>query len=39
MMHDMMEGRMMWGMGLLGIIVFVVLMLILVALVKYIVRR
>jgi hypothetical protein len=30
---------MMWGMGLLGTIVFVVLMLILVAGVKYIVRR
>jgi hypothetical protein len=39
MMNDMMGGGMMWGMGLLGIIAFVVLMLILVALVKYIVRR
>jgi hypothetical protein len=29
----------MWGMGLLGTIIFVVLMLILLALVKYIVRR
>jgi hypothetical protein len=39
MMHGMMEGRMMWGMDRIGIIVFVVLMLILVTLVKYIVRR
>jgi hypothetical protein len=38
-MHHMMEGRMMGGMGLLGTIIFVVLMLILLALVKYIVRR
>jgi hypothetical protein len=39
MMHNMMEGRMMWGMGLFGTIVFVVLMLILIAGAKYIVRR
>jgi hypothetical protein len=39
MMHDTMDGGMMWGMGLLGIIGIIVLVLILVALAKYIVRR
>jgi hypothetical protein len=38
MMYDMMDGGMMWGMGLLGIIGVVVLVLILVALAKYIIR-
>ncbi len=34
MMHDMMPG-MMWGMGLIGILVIVVLVLAALALVKY----
>jgi hypothetical protein len=34
-MHDMMGGGMMWGMGLFGLLVLVVLLLALAALVKY----
>jgi len=37
MMHDMMmDGAMMWGMGLIGLLVILVLILGLVALVKYV---
>lgn len=36
MMNDMMGGGMMWGMGLLWLLVFIVLVLAAIALVKYI---
>lgn len=39
MMHDMMGGSMMWGMGLAGIIGIVVLVLAVAALVKYLFFR
>jgi hypothetical protein len=40
MMHDMMmTGAMMWGMGLIGLLVILVLILGLVALVKYVFFR
>jgi hypothetical protein len=35
MMHDMMGGRMMWGMGLLWLLALVVLVLSAAALIKY----
>lgn len=35
MMHDMMGGGMMWGMGLLWLLVLIVLVLAAAALVKY----
>lgn len=38
MMHNMMGG-MMWGMGLIGVLVLVVLVLLLAALVKYVFFR
>jgi len=39
-MHDMMmDGAMMWGMGLIGLLVILVLILGLVALVKYVFFR
>lgn len=39
MMHDMMGGGMMWGMGLFGFLVIVVLVLAAIALAKYIFSR
>jgi hypothetical protein len=39
MMHDMMGGGMMWGMGLLGIFGVAVLVLVVAALVKYVFFR
>jgi hypothetical protein len=39
MMHDMMGGGMMWGMGLFGVVALVVLVLIAAALVKYLFFR
>lgn len=39
MMHDMMGGGMMWGMGLFGLLVIIVLVLSAVALAKFIVSR
>jgi hypothetical protein len=38
-MHDMMSGGMMWGMGLIGILLVVVLILVLAALIKYVFFR
>lgn len=35
MMHDMMSGGMMWGMGLLWLLVVIVLVLAVAALIKY----
>ena len=35
MMHDMMGGGMMWGMGFLGLLVVIVLILAIAALLKY----
>jgi hypothetical protein len=39
MMHDMMEGGMMWGMGLVGLILLVLIVLAIAALAKYIFSR
>ena len=39
MMQDMMDGGMMWGMGLGGLIVLVVVALVIAALVKYVFLR
>ena len=39
MMYDTMSGGMMWGMGLIGILVVVVLVLLLAALIKYVFFR
>ncbi len=39
MMHDMMGGGMMWGMGLVGLLALLVLVLMLAALVKYLFFR
>lgn len=39
MMHDMMNGGMMWGMGLFGLIGLIVLGLVIAALVKYLFFR
>ena len=39
MMHDMMSGPMIWGMGLVGILVVLVLILLLAALIKYVFFR
>lgn len=39
MMHDMMGGGMMWGMGLFGLLVIIVLVLAAVALAKFIFSR
>ena len=36
MMHDMMGGGMMWGMGLVGILALLVVILLIAALVKYV---
>jgi len=38
MMHDLMGGGMMWGMGLIGLLTLVALVLIIAALVKYLLR-
>jgi hypothetical protein len=35
MMHDMMGGGMMWGMGFIGLLVLIVLVLAIAALLKY----
>ena len=39
MMHDMMGGGMMWGMGIVGLVGIVVLVLVIAALVKYLFFR
>ena len=39
MMHDMMGGEIMWGMGIGGILVLLVLLLVIAALVKYLFFR
>lgn len=39
MMHDMMGGEIMWGMGIGGILVLLVLLLVIAALVKYLLFR
>ncbi len=39
MMQNMMDGGMMWGMGLGGLILLIVLVLTIAALVKYVVFR
>lgn len=39
MMHDMMGGGMMWGMGLFGVVALVVLVLLAAALIKYLFFR
>lgn len=39
MMHDMMGGGMMWGMGLFGLLVVIVLVLAAIALAKYVFSR
>lgn len=39
MMHDMMGGGMMWGMGLVWLLVVIVLVLAAIALAKYIFSR
>jgi hypothetical protein len=39
MMHDMMGGGMMWGMGFVSLLVTVVLVLLIAALVKYVFFR
>ncbi len=39
MMHDMMGGGMMWGMGLFGIVALLVVILLIAALVKYVFFR
>jgi hypothetical protein len=39
MMHDMMGGGMMWGMGLFGLVSLVVVLLVIAALVKYLFFR
>lgn len=39
MMHDMMGGGMMWGMGVVGLVGIVVLLLVIAALVKYLFFR
>jgi hypothetical protein len=38
-MHDMMGGGMMWGMGLVGLLVTILLLLVIAALVKYLFFR
>jgi len=39
MMHDLMGGGMMWGMGLLGLLALAVAVLVIAALVKYVFFR
>ncbi|CAM5529505.1 hypothetical protein MAUB1S_08833 [Mycolicibacterium aubagnense] len=39
MMHDMMGGGMMWGMGVFGLLVIIVLVLGAIALAKYVFSR
>ena len=39
MMHDMMGGGMMWGMGLGGLLVLILLVLVIAALAKYLFFR
>jgi hypothetical protein len=39
MMRDMMDGGMIWGMGVLGLIGLVILILVVAALVKYVFFR
>jgi hypothetical protein len=39
MMHDLMDGGMMWGMGLFGLLGLVVALLVIAALVKYVFFR
>jgi hypothetical protein len=39
MMHDMMGSGMMWGMGLSGLVIFVLALLAIAALVKYVFFR
>jgi hypothetical protein len=36
MMHDLMGGGMMWGMGLFGLVALIVVLLVIAALVKYV---
>ena len=39
MMHDLMGGGMMWGMGLFGLVALIVVLLVIAALVKYVFFR
>jgi hypothetical protein len=39
MMHDLMGGGMMWGMGLFGLVALIVALLVIAALVKYVFFR
>jgi hypothetical protein len=39
MMHDMMGGGMMWGMGLIGVLAIILVVLVIAALVKYLFFR
>jgi hypothetical protein len=39
MMHNMMDGGMMWGMGLAGLLALIVIILAIAALVKYLFFR
>jgi hypothetical protein len=39
MMHDLMGGGMMWGMGLFGLVALIVVLLAIAALVKYVFFR
>jgi hypothetical protein len=39
MMHDLMGGGMMWGMGLFGLVALVAVLLVIAALVKYVFFR
>jgi hypothetical protein len=39
MMHDLMGGGMMWGMGLFGLVALIAVLLVIAALVKYVFFR
>jgi hypothetical protein len=39
MMHDLMSGGMMWGMGLFGLVAVIVVLLVIAALVRYVFFR
>jgi hypothetical protein len=39
MMHNMMDGGMMWGMGLVGLLIIIVVILVIAALIKYLFFR
>jgi hypothetical protein len=39
MMHDLMGGGMMWGMGLFGLVALIVVLLVIAALVEYVFFR